>query len=137
MKSEKFKLFSNSFQIIFQDGSDSPGWSPSNFASPLGQGQGPSSSYNSSPTHKQFYQNQRTPEREPNKNKVLATVLYFSGKNSLGCVSILPGALPDCAPSSAFHKSYHPLITLINTAPGRLSFTIRPCWILLRCFFLM
>lgn len=58
-----------------RDGSDSPGWSPSNFASPLGQGQGPSSSYNSSPTHKQFYQNQRTPEREPNKNKFAANDL--------------------------------------------------------------
>jgi len=56
-----------------REGSDGPGWSPSNYASPLGRGQSPSSSFHNSPSHKQFYQGQRTPE--PNRNKMAANDL--------------------------------------------------------------
>ena len=51
--------------LLLQEGSDSPGWSPRNYGTPLGKGQSPSTD---TPSYKSYYENQRTPKTPNNYN---------------------------------------------------------------------
>ena len=58
---------------LLQEGSDSPGWSPRNYGTPLGKSQSPKAD---TPNYKSYYENQRTPTTPNNYNNKVNIFLF-------------------------------------------------------------